>query len=737
MSSTYFSSYLKMSKFSSSSIKSIPFSNINEKIECTKEQILENNCKGGKLTNTQIENIHDILKKNINNTKNQLIETENAVFQLSTLEEQKNNIKPNISSIDLGKCETIIKQNTEGLSEDDELIILKTDIIYEDEFNIKSTYVQYEIYNPYTLEEIDLVICDKSEISISVPVYLNQDIEDMNELLNISGYNLFNQNDSFYNDICSKYTTENGTDITLNDRRNYIYKLVNNISLCQEGCSFQFYDSRLKKAKCNCAIQGDQTFISDIKNIEKFFKSNETLLEIFSEVLSFSNFFTLKCYKLLLNIKNIIHNYGCIILFIIFIIYIILMLKYFIKDNKNISKFIKVIIEQNFHLYNINENNLLNKDNKDNKKKNNKTNNNKVKNKDNSNEKIIIKKVKNKLRNNKVKNAPNKKKIKSLKIDQKGDKTNINKRKSFNPKILFIKDLIINKNINLGNVSNGSKTKLNSSKNKSSFKKLNKNNSQIKFTINKEKEKNKKNKLNKNNNIKKNSNNHILNTQELNSLNYKQAIKLDKRSYFQYYFSLLLKKHLILFSFIPTKDFNIVSLKICLFLIIFSLYFAVNGFFFNDKSMHNIYIDNGSFNIVEQIPKILYSSAISIAIQQILRLLALSESELLQLKKEKKLYTTINKSKELKKNLKIKFLIFFILGFCLMSFFLYFIACFCAVYNNTQIILIEDTLLTFGVSMLYPFIINLIPGCFRIYALKAKNKDKEFIYKLSLILALL
>ena len=77
-----------------------------------------------------------------------------------------------------------------------------------------------------------------------------------------------------------------------------------------------------------------------------------------------------------------------------------------------------------------------------------------------------------------------------IKIDQKGDKTNTN---------IFIKDLIINKNTNLGNVSNGSKSKLTSSKNKSSFKKLNKNNSQIKFTINKEKEKNKKNKLNKNN----------------------------------------------------------------------------------------------------------------------------------------------------------------------------------------------------------------------------------------------
>jgi len=46
--------------------------------------------------------------------------------------------------------------------------------------------------------------------------------------------------------------------------------------------------------------------------------------------------------------------------------------------------------------------------------------------------------------------------------------------------------------------------------------------------------------LNKNNlnNIEKTIN---LNTQELNSLKYEEALELDKRAYFQYYFSLLKK----------------------------------------------------------------------------------------------------------------------------------------------------------------------------------------------------
>ncbi len=72
-----------------------------------------------------------------------------------------------------------------------------------------------------------------------------------------------------------------------------------------------------------------------------------------------------------------------------------------------------------------------------------------------------------------------------------------------------------------------------------------------------------------------------------------------------------------------------------------------------------------------------------------------------------------------------------------MAFFWYYISCFCAVYKNTQIILIDDTLLSFALSMLYPFGLNLIPGMFRIPALRSDKGDKQGLYKISLYIALL
>ena len=97
------------------------------------------------------------------------------------------------------------------------------------------------------------------------------------------------------------------------------------------------------------------------------------------------------------------------------------------------------------------------------------------------------------------------------------------------------------------------------------------------------------------------------NDYELNSLSYNDALKYDKRSYTQYYFSLLKMKHIIIFTFYTKSDYNSRIIKIILFIFSFALYFTVNALFFNDSIIHKIYEDEGNFNFIYQIPQILYS----------------------------------------------------------------------------------------------------------------------------------
>ena len=225
-----------------------------------------------------------------------------------------------------------------------------------------------------------------------------------------------------------------------------------------------------------------------------------------------------------------------------------------------------------------------------------------------------------------------------------------------------------------------------------------------------------------------------LNIYELNNLSYNDALKKDKRNYIEYYISLLKTKHLIIFTFCLLNDYNSKFIKIDLFFFSFTIYFTINALFFNDNTMHKIYIDNGSYNFSYQIVQIIYSTIISTILNIILKYLALSESNILYIKISKKSENLNEKSKKVIKILTYKFISFFIISTIFIFFFLYYISSFCAIYSNTQIHLIKDTIISFGLNMITPFILCLLPGIFRIPSLR--KSGRETMYKFSKILQL-
>ena len=151
--------------------------------------------------------------------------------------------------------------------------------------------------------------------------------------------------------------------------------------------------------------------------------------------------------------------------------------------------------------------------------------------------------------------------------------------------------------------------------------------------------------------------------------------------------------------------------------------------------MHEIYEKNGAYDLILQLPQIIYSSLISSVINTILRHLSLFENDILAIKKIKEKDICYLKAKWAKKCLIIKSIIFIFLSLILICFFSYYLSCFCAVYTNTQKILLKDTILSFCLSMSYSFGTCLLPGIFRISALRAKNHDKEGLYRLSNLIA--
>ena len=216
---------------------------------------------------------------------------------------------------------------------------------------------------------------------------------------------------------------------------------------------------------------------------------------------------------------------------------------------------------------------------------------------------------------------------------------------------------------------------------------------------------------------------------ELNSFSYKEALKKDSRTYIQYYCSILKKKHSFLFSFYPVKDYNSQVIKIFLFCFFYSSDIALNALFFTDDTMNKIYDDSGSYNLNYQLPQIVYSFLVSNVINFIIGFLSLSEDIIISIKEIKNDIQKIAKKKI--NSMEMKFCFFFFITFFLLFIFLFYVSCFCCIYQNTQIHLIKDSLISLGLSFIYPFFICLIPGVFRIPALSSLKENKSCLYKFS------
>ena len=83
------------------------------------------------------------------------------------------------------------------------------------------------------------------------------------------------------------------------------------------------------------------------------------------------------------------------------------------------------------------------------------------------------------------------------------------------------------------------------------------------------------------------------------------------------------------------------------------------------------------------------------------------------------------------KQIKLKFICFFIFNIIFLLITWYYVSCFCAVYKNTQVYLIKNTAISYSISLIYPFIISFIPCFFRIFAFKGSG---ICLYKISQII---
>ena len=149
----------------------------------------------------------------------------------------------------------------------------------------------------------------------------------------------------------------------------------------------------------------------------------------------------------------------------------------------------------------------------------------------------------------------------------------------------------------------------------------------------------------------------------------------------------------------------------------------MGALFFEDSTMHKIYEDKGKYNFLYQIPNIIIPILISNIIIGILKYFSIYEDKINKIINNNE---NNNEDKKVEINnllqsLKVKFIIFFIFLILFLLFFWYYLSSFCAVFKNTQIQLIKDTIIGYAKSLSLPFIYTFITCSLRCCALKKKR----------------
>ena len=595
---------------------------------------------------------------------------------------------------DLGDCEGLLKR-ANNIPDELDLIIIKTQKISNDNDNF-----YFDVIDPITYKVLNMSICENTTIDIYVPLDLSEDQEKQLNSIVDQGYDPLDLNDKFYREICTPYNSENGTDVLLDDREEFIYSSIVNETSCPEGCGYSTYSLDSKYIKCECDV--NSTYVTlDVKHI-----SGENIYLSFLSTFKSSNYKVMRCYNLVFNFTIFCHNYGSILALICFVLYFLFMLYYAHKGIAPLKvKISKIIFDEAEEIAEL-EQQQFEKMKKEGKIK--------------FKEKNIRRKSSKK--GKKGNYPPKKNNIRNLKIDDSDGKKNTEefvlvddkKRKRGSKKQRKILSRIVEDVDEISDIPQiDIKEEEKTTKNINNKVIINKNKKQAKEEHEKIKNKN-------------------LDNFELNNLDYDEACELDKRGLCKTYWSILMREHTFLFTFFACYDYNLFYIKIERFFILICTQCTINGLFFVHDSMHRKYVEGKELTFVEKLPQYLFTLIGSHIIEVLLCWLGMTDTLVYEIKALPKDQKKSEKVLDVMDKMKRKLNGFFVFTFILFLFYWYFISAFCAVYQNTQIIFLRDSGVSIITSYIDPFIIYGFTTILRLISLSLCCKKKlGCVYKFS------
>ena len=488
------------------------------------------------------------------------------------------------------------------------------------------------------------------------------------------GYDIYDKNSDFYNNICTPAYLGNG-DLILKDRKKEIYP--NNVTLCGDGCTYNGVNIEEKRIICSCNLNGNNNINTDEDDFLK--EDDGNFLTYFLDNINYKIF---KCYSLFSNFKNLKNNYAFYTILGIYVVILILNFYFKFISIKNFCiamlkevprpKEVKIEIRRELEK-----------------------------------RRTTVRKIK------ENKNNPNKRK--HIKFKTQFQKSNFRQKEIRTKKHRSCKFTHININ---NSIKNNDKVLL-----KSNEEKLLENSQSIRLS--KDKVSDNKNNLNHKINIKKvnintDRDDKTLENKEINELTYKQALIYDKRNIFQIFGSLIIVKLEFINLFFGKEKFKLIL--VCEYILSLLLNFFFNTLLYSDDIISDNYHNNGELDFFVTLILSLLSNIITSILLYFIRFSNGIEERIEDIKQLKSKRHYIRNIIIYKRYLILKFILFFIGEIFIVSCCFYYIVIFCIIYNSSKVKIIINYLMSLLEGFITAIAISLIVLITRKIGLEYQNK---------------
>ena len=580
--------------------------------------------------------------------------------------------------VDFQSCYTKVK-NEYNITEN--LIIV---IVDKKEASNPTTY--YSFYHPKSGFKLDADEICKDDVIVVVESLNN--VLDKNDThyetqtsLTSQGINIFDINDPFYTDICYDFDNPLKKDIPLNDR---IKDIFPDAKLCDDGCQYTGINLADMTATCDCKF-------NDITN-NNIIKDNAFLDSAVGEIFDLINSSNILVFKCIKNIfKHFTRSIGSWISLVLLGSHIGMTLTFSLVSIVAIKKYM-YSLTYNYLTYLKNTSHIKNpnlppkKNTKNIKKEKADGNISTGKNSDN-----IIKANKNKSKNKEYPIHINKSSKDDLIMPYKSERN-----------LKTQNDL---------NINTDEKIKINENK-KLQYEKYEYNGQKMDNDFFEE----------------------YMST-SLDELEFDDAVAKDKRTYCEHTIENLKEDQIIANTFIAEDPVKPRSIKIIVFILNVMLYFVVNGLFFSEEVISELYnVDEESENFFSFLPRsierLIYTTLVSIIVGIITDFFFVDEKKIKGIFRRDKNNVNILKKNiaVLMQNLKRRYIYFIIIVSIILIISFLYLLCFNYVYPYSQMEWIKSSVAIMIIMQILSILKCLLETSLRFISYKLNS---EKLYKIS------